>query len=61
VGITVAHDGSLLVADDGSDSTWRVSYTGSWFPAWRQRDGSAITRQVNPESATVWIASSMSI
>jgi glucose/arabinose dehydrogenase len=29
VGITVAHDGSLLVADDGSDSIWRVSYTGS--------------------------------
>lgn len=29
VGITVAHDGSLLVADDGSNSIWRVSYTGS--------------------------------
>jgi glucose/arabinose dehydrogenase/cytochrome c5 len=32
VGITVAHDGSLLVADDGSNSIWRVSYTGS-FPS----------------------------
>jgi glucose/arabinose dehydrogenase len=28
VGITVAPDGSLLVSDDGSNSIWRVSYTG---------------------------------
>jgi glucose/arabinose dehydrogenase len=28
VGITVAADGSLLVTDDGSNSIWRVSYTG---------------------------------
>jgi glucose/arabinose dehydrogenase len=28
VGITVAVDGSLLVSDDGSNSIWRVSYTG---------------------------------
>ncbi len=28
VGVTVAHDGSLLVTDDGSNSIWRVSYTG---------------------------------
>jgi glucose/arabinose dehydrogenase len=28
VGITVAHDGSLLVSDDGSNSIWRVVYTG---------------------------------
>ena len=28
VGVTVAHDGSLLVSDDGSNSIWRVSYTG---------------------------------
>lgn len=28
VGVTVAADGSLLVTDDGSDSIWRVSYTG---------------------------------
>lgn len=26
VGVTVAHDGSLLVTDDGSNSIWRVSY-----------------------------------
>jgi glucose/arabinose dehydrogenase len=29
VGITVAPDGSLLVSDDGSNSIWRVSYTGN--------------------------------
>ena len=29
VGVTVAHDGSLLVSDDGSNSIWRVSYTGT--------------------------------
>ncbi len=28
VGVAVAHDGSLLVTDDGSNSIWRVSYTG---------------------------------
>ncbi|MGA9965302.1 MAG: PQQ-dependent sugar dehydrogenase [Terriglobales bacterium] len=28
VGITVAQDGSLLVSDDGSNSIWRVVYTG---------------------------------
>ncbi len=28
VGLTVAPDGSLLVSDDGSNSIWRVSYTG---------------------------------
>lgn len=28
VGVTVAPDGSLLVTDDGSDSIWRISYTG---------------------------------
>ena len=28
VGITVAPDGSLLVSDDGSNTIWRVSYTG---------------------------------
>jgi glucose/arabinose dehydrogenase len=26
VGVTVAHDGALLVSDDGSGSVWRVSY-----------------------------------
>jgi len=29
VGITVAPDGSLLVSDDGSNSIWRVSYSGA--------------------------------
>ena len=28
VGVTVANDGSLLVSDDGSNSVWRVSYSG---------------------------------
>ncbi len=28
VGVAVAHDGSLLVTDDASNSVWRVSYTG---------------------------------
>ena len=28
VGVTTAVDGSLLVTDDGSNSIWRVSYTG---------------------------------
>jgi glucose/arabinose dehydrogenase len=28
VGVTVTQDGSLLVSDDGSNSIWRVSYTG---------------------------------
>jgi glucose/arabinose dehydrogenase len=28
VGVTVASDGSLLVTDDGSNSIWRISYTG---------------------------------
>ncbi|HVB58359.1 MAG TPA: PQQ-dependent sugar dehydrogenase [Candidatus Acidoferrales bacterium] len=28
VGVTVGQDGSLLVTDDGSNSIWRVSYTG---------------------------------
>jgi len=25
----VAQDGSLLVTDDGSNSIWRISYTGA--------------------------------
>jgi hypothetical protein len=29
VGITVAQDGSLLVTDDGSNSIWRICYTGT--------------------------------
>jgi len=28
VGVTVAHDGSLFVTDDGSNSIWRVSFAG---------------------------------
>jgi glucose/arabinose dehydrogenase len=29
VGVTEAHDGSLLVTDDGSNSIWRIRYTGA--------------------------------
>ncbi|HLY62338.1 MAG TPA: sorbosone dehydrogenase family protein [Terriglobia bacterium] len=29
VGVAVAADGSLMVTDDGSDSVWRVSYSGA--------------------------------
>jgi glucose/arabinose dehydrogenase len=28
VGVAVANDGSLLISDDGSNSIWRVSYSG---------------------------------
>jgi glucose/arabinose dehydrogenase len=28
VGVAVAHDGALLVSDDGSGTVWRVAYTG---------------------------------
>jgi len=28
VGMPIAHDGSLMVTDDGSGRGWRVSYTG---------------------------------
>ena len=39
VGVTVAQDGSLLVSDDGSNSLWRISYTGT--------DSQKSTRQQN--------------
>jgi len=28
VGVTVAHDGALLVTDDANDTVWRISYSG---------------------------------
>jgi glucose/arabinose dehydrogenase len=28
VGVTVGNDGSLYVTDDGSNTVWRVSYSG---------------------------------
>ncbi|SNT42737.1 Glucose/arabinose dehydrogenase, beta-propeller fold [Granulicella rosea] len=28
VGVTIAHDGSMLVTDDGSRSVWRITYAG---------------------------------
>ena len=27
VGVTVAHDGALLVTEDGNNTIWRISYT----------------------------------
>ena len=49
VGITVAPDGSLLVTDDGSNSIWRVSYTGAGGhkSASEQKEGRE-TAQQNP-------------
>lgn len=35
VGVTVAKDGALLVSDDGSNTIWRVSYTGTGAAAGR--------------------------
>jgi len=32
VGVTVAHDGALLVTEDGNDTIWRVSYVGGGKP-----------------------------
>jgi glucose/arabinose dehydrogenase len=29
VGVAVAHDGTLLVSDDGNGTIWRISYRGS--------------------------------
>jgi glucose/arabinose dehydrogenase/cytochrome c5 len=50
VGVTVAPDGSLLFSDDGSDSVWRVVYTGSGNQksANEQNHGSE-TSQKSPE------------
>jgi glucose/arabinose dehydrogenase len=41
VGITVAQDGSILVSDDGSNSIWRVSYTGGPASAKAEGHGSS--------------------
>jgi glucose/arabinose dehydrogenase len=38
VGITVAQDGSLLVTDDGSNSIWRISYTGTTSKSANERN-----------------------
>jgi glucose/arabinose dehydrogenase/cytochrome c2 len=31
VGVTVAHDGALLITEDGNGTIWRVAYTGSKY------------------------------
>jgi glucose/arabinose dehydrogenase len=28
VGVTVAHDGALLITEDGNNTVWRVAYGG---------------------------------
>jgi glucose/arabinose dehydrogenase len=40
VGVTEAHDGSLLVSDDGSNSIWRIRYTGADSPRHERNDAS---------------------
>jgi glucose/arabinose dehydrogenase/cytochrome c5 len=49
VGITVAQDGSLLITDDGSNSIWRISYTGagSQKAARNQSDASVATKSAS--------------
>jgi glucose/arabinose dehydrogenase len=37
VGVTVAADGSLIFSDDGSNSIWRVSYSGDRQPAGKSK------------------------
>jgi glucose/arabinose dehydrogenase/cytochrome c2 len=32
VGVAVAHDGALIVSDDGNDTLWRVSYSAAQHP-----------------------------
>jgi glucose/arabinose dehydrogenase len=44
VGVTVAQDGSLLVTDDGSNSIWRISYTGANSRQRERNDDSRSTR-----------------
>ena len=34
VGVAVAHDGALLVTEDGNGTLWRISYTGQGFLPW---------------------------
>ena len=41
VGVTVAQDGSLLVSDDGSNTIWRVSYSGAGSQKTAQQRSSA--------------------
>lgn len=45
VGVTVAPDGSLLVTDDGSNSIWRVSYTGAGSKAANEQNDGGRNRQ----------------
>ncbi|HXP39760.1 MAG TPA: PQQ-dependent sugar dehydrogenase [Candidatus Acidoferrales bacterium] len=45
VGVTEAQDGSLLVTDDGSNSIWRITYTGSESQQRERNDASHATKR----------------
>jgi len=47
VGITEAQDGSLLVTDDGSNSIWRIRYTGANSQQREQNDASHDTQRAS--------------
>jgi hypothetical protein len=32
VGVTVAHDGALIVTEDANDTVWRIAYSGGQKP-----------------------------
>jgi glucose/arabinose dehydrogenase len=47
VGVTEAQDGSLLVTDDGSNSIWRITYTGSESQQRERNDASHATKKAS--------------
>jgi glucose/arabinose dehydrogenase len=47
VGVTEAQDGSLLVTDDGSNSIWRITYTGSESQQRERNDASHATKRAS--------------
>jgi glucose/arabinose dehydrogenase len=47
VGVTEAQDGSLLVTDDGSNSIWRITYTGSESQQRERNDASPATKKAS--------------
>jgi glucose/arabinose dehydrogenase len=47
VGVTEAQDGSLLITDDGSNSIWRITYTGSESQQRERNDASQATKRAS--------------
>lgn len=41
VGVTVAHDGALLITEDGNGTMWRVAYEGEKYAKTRLRSGAS--------------------